>query len=55
MLERIGNVLINWLLLVTHPIWCIPVSLYIRIVVERDFLSFFVTGEDRLEITELAD
>jgi len=54
MVERICNVLINWFLLLTQPIWCIPVNL-LRFFIERDFLSFFVTGEYRLEINELTD
>ena len=49
MLTRISNVLFNWFLTLTTPLWCIPVIIYIRII-ERDFLDFFVKGEDRLRI-----
>lgn len=43
-LRQIGYVIINWLALLTSPIWILPCLLY-TIIREQEFFKYLVRGD----------
>lgn len=44
MSDRIIQFIVNWALLISSPLWIIPINIYFTIR-DQDFKEIFITGE----------